>query len=291
MRILNFGSLNIDYVYAVDHFVTPGETIGSFSMEKHVGGKGLNQSVAFAKAGAEILHAGCIGEDGGFLIDYLKKVGVDVSCVETADVPTGNAVIQVDKTGQNCILLYGGANRAISSDMIDRVLGRMSPGDMIVLQNEINSVDTLIRKAHAAGLTTVFNPSPVSATLPDYPLELVDWFILNEVEGRALTGCSDPDGIIAGMRARFPDARVVLTLGKDGAVWFDAVTEIAVPAGKGKPVDTTAAGDTFTGYFFTAIAGGRDPEEALRLATRASDITVTRKGAAESIPYAWELEP
>lgn len=117
MNILNFGSLNIDYVYAVDHFVTVGETTGSFSMDRNVGGKGLNQSVAFAKAGATIYHAGCVGTDGSFLTDYLKKVGVHTNYVKVVDVPTGNAIIQVDKTGQNCILLYGGANQAVTEDI------------------------------------------------------------------------------------------------------------------------------------------------------------------------------
>ncbi len=290
MNILNFGSLNIDYVYAVDHFVTAGETTGSFSMDRNVGGKGLNQSVAFAKAGAAIYHAGCVGSDGAFLTDYLKKVGVNTDHVKVVDVPTGNAIIQVDKSGQNCILLYGGANQAVTADMIDAVLAQFTAGDLVILQNEINDVDVILRKAHERGLVTVLNPSPISEALRQFPLSLVDWFILNEVEGRELTGKTAAEEIMAGMREQFPNARVVLTLGKDGAMYFDAETSVTVPAGKGKPVDTTAAGDTFTGYFFTGIANGKTPEEALRFATRASDITVTRKGAAESIPFVWEVE-
>jgi len=290
MNILNFGSLNIDYVYAVDHFVTAGETTGSFSMDRNVGGKGLNQSVAFAKAGAAIYHAGCVGSDGAFLTDYLKKVGVHTDHVKVVDVPTGNAIIQVDKSGQNCILLYGGANQAVTADMIDAVLAQFTAGDLVILQNEINDVDVILRKAHERGLITVLNPSPISDALRQFPLFLVDWFILNEVEGRELTGKTAAEEIMAGMREQFPNACVVLTLGKDGAMYFDAETSVTVPAGKGKPVDTTAAGDTFTGYFFTGIADGKTPEEALRFATRASDITVTRKGAAESIPFVWEVE-
>jgi len=289
MRILNFGSLNIDYVYAVDHFVSAGETIGSYGMDRNVGGKGLNQSVAFAKAGATVYHAGCVGSEGGFLTDYLNKVGVNTDLVKVTDVPTGNAVIQVDKTGQNCILLYGGANQAVTEEMVDEVLSQLEKGDMVVLQNEISQVGYIIQRANALGLITVLNPSPITEALLSYPLSLVDWFILNEIEGRELTGKTEPADIMAGMREKYPSARVVLTLGKDGAMYFDAETSVSVPAGKGKPVDTTAAGDTFTGYFFTAIGNGKTPEEALRIATRASDITVTRKGAAESIPYAWEI--
>ncbi len=290
MKILNFGSLNIDYVYAVDHFVTAGETIGSFSMDRNVGGKGLNQSVAFAKAGASIYHAGCVGADGSYLTDYLKQVGVNIDYIRVVDAPTGNAVIQVDKMGQNCILLCGGANQMVSQDMVDEVLSHLDTGDLVILQNEIHAVDYIIQKAHERGLVTVLNPSPISDALRKFPLSLVHWFILNEVEGKALTGKTQPNEIMAGMREQFPDARVVLTLGKDGAMYFDANTSVTVPAGKGKPVDTTAAGDTFTGYFFTGIAKGMSPEVALRFATRASDITVTRKGAAESIPFLWEVE-
>ena len=289
MKILNFGSLNIDYVYHVDHFVIAGETTGSLSMEKNVGGKGLNQSVAFAKAGAEISHAGCVGAEGGFLTDYLKKVGVDTSHVEVCEVPTGNAIIQVDRNGQNCILLYGGSNQAVTREQVDGVLSDFSAGDMVILQNEISEVDYILEKAHALGLTTVLNPSPISAALLQYPLHLVDWFIMNEIEGCELTGKKLADEIVDVMRAKYPGAKGVLTLGKDGAMYFDAESTCRVPAGKGKPVDTTAAGDTFTGYFFTGIALGKTPEEALRWATEASDITVTRKGAAESIPYACEL--
>ena len=290
MKILNFGSLNIDYVYAVDHFVSAGETIGSYGMDRNVGGKGLNQSVAFAKAGATVYHAGCVGSEGGFLTDYLGKVGVNTDLVKVVDIPTGNAVIQVDKTGQNCILLFGGANRAVTDAMVDEVLSTLEKGDMVILQNEISQVDYILKKAHELGIVTVLNPSPITDELLNYPLTLVDWFILNEIEGRALTGESLPDAIMDAMRVKFPQARVVLTLGKDGAMYFDADTSASVPAGKGKPVDTTAAGDTFTGYFFTAVSQGKTPEEALVFATRAADITVTRKGAAESIPYAWEME-
>ena len=290
MKILNFGSLNIDYVYHVDHFVTAGETTGSLSMDKNVGGKGLNQSVAFAKAGASVFHAGCIGNEGEFLTDYLKKTGVNTDYIKVKDVPTGNAVIQVDKHGQNCILLFSGANAAVTEEQIDAVLSDFSKGDMVILQNEISNVGYIIEAAHKRGLVTVLNPSPISEKLLQYPLSLVNWFIMNEIEGCELTGKSDKEQIIAAMRQKYPAARCVLTLGKHGAVYFDAETACEIPAGKGKPVDTTAAGDTFTGYFFTGIASGKSPEEAMRFATKASDITVTRKGAAESIPFVFELD-
>jgi ribokinase len=214
---------------------------------------------------------------------------VNTDLIRVVDIPTGNAIIQVDKTGQNCILLFGGANQAVTEEMADEVLSHLEKGDMVILQNEISQVDYILKKAYDLGITTVLNPSPITEKLLTYPLGLVDWFILNEIEGKALTDKTEPADIMAEMRKKFPSARVVLTLGKDGAMYFDAETAVSVPAGKGKPVDTTAAGDTFTGYFFTAVGNGKTPEEALRIATKASDITVTRKGAAESIPFAWEI--
>lgn len=290
MKILNFGSLNIDYVYHVDNFVIPGETIAALSMDKNVGGKGLNQSVAFAKAGASIYHAGCVGADGDFLTDYMKKVGVNTENISVVDTGTGNAIIQVDKNGQNCIILFGGANQTVTEEMIDSVLSKFDAGDMVVLQNEINNVDLIITKAKEHGLVTVLNPSPITEKIYSYPLSLIDWFIMNEIEGGEITGASNTYSIIEKMREKYPNAKCVLTLGKDGAVYFDAENEFSVPAGKGKPVDTTAAGDTFTGYFFAGISRGMSPQEALKLATKASDITVTRKGAAESIPFLCEID-
>ena len=290
MKILNFGSLNIDYVYAVDHFVSAGETISSYNMDKNTGGKGLNQSVAFAKAGAEISHAGCVGDDGAFLTDYLKKTGVDTSNVSVVDTPTGNAIIQVDKNGENCILLFGGANRVVSEKQIDEVLSKYEKGDMLILQNEISCVDYLIKRAHSLGISVVLNPSPITDALLSYPLDQVDWFIMNEIEGKTITGKEEPAQIASEMMKLFPNSKNVLTLGKDGAIYFDSETYISVPAGKAKPVDTTAAGDTFTGYFFTGISKGKTPHEALIWATKAADITITRHGAAESIPFAGEIE-
>ena len=289
MKILNFGSLNIDHVYAVDHFVKAGETVSSVSMERHVGGKGLNQSVALARAGAKVFHAGRIGEDGRFLVGYLDKAGVDTSSIEVSEQPTGNAVIQVDKSGQNCILLCPGANMTVCEEMIDRVLSKFGKGDMIVLQNEISSVGIILEKAKERGLVTVLNPSPVSRALCDYPLNLVDWFILNEIEGKELTGKSDPCGILSEMFAKYPRSEVVLTLGEKGAIYGSSEGYISVPAEKCRAVDTTAAGDTFTGYFFASIAKGKAPYQALKTAAHAAAIAVTRKGAAESIPCLNEL--
>ena len=141
MKVLNFGSLNIDYVYDVDDFVKKGETISSKDLNVFCGGKGLNQSVALAKAGAEVYHAGMIGEDGKFLLDLLKEAGVNIdNVVIRDDIRTGNAIIQRNKSGDNCIILFSGANRSITKDYVDRVLSGFEKGDYIVLQNEISEL-------------------------------------------------------------------------------------------------------------------------------------------------------
>jgi len=152
MKILNFGSLNTDHVYKVKNFVTPGETIKSTQYIKKVGGKGLNQSIAIKRAGHDVFHAGAVGEDGQMLVDFLKKDNVNTDNVKLSEIPTGHAIIQVDEKGENCILLYGGANQNISESFADEVLQDFSQGDYIVLQNETNIVPCVIEKAYEKGM-------------------------------------------------------------------------------------------------------------------------------------------
>ena len=134
MKVLNFGSLNIDYTYQVDHFVRAGETMSSESLQVFSGGKGLNQSIALSKAGADVWHAGAVGAgDGDFLIEQMKKAGVHTELIEHLDGQTGHAIIQKDPAGQNCILLYGGANQRITKEMVDRVLTQFEADDFLIL--------------------------------------------------------------------------------------------------------------------------------------------------------------
>ena len=132
MRIINFGSLNIDKVYQVEQFVRPGQTITAKDYAVAAGGKGLNQSVALARAGAAVWHAGKLGADGAMLRDRLAENGVELSCLMVGDCPTGHAIIQVDRSGQNCIILYGGTNRQITQDYADEVLSHFAAGDVLV---------------------------------------------------------------------------------------------------------------------------------------------------------------
>lgn len=189
MKVLCFGSLNIDYTYKVDHFVQKGETLSSECLQVFSGGKGLNQSIALAKAGVETWHAGSIGVDGRFLLEHMEKAGVNTECVSILeDIRSGNAIIQNDKEGDNCIILYGGANQAITRAQADAVLSRCQEGDFIVLQNEINELDYIIEKAYKNRLKIVLNPSPMDEKIRKLPLEYVDYFVLNEIEAEQLLG-------------------------------------------------------------------------------------------------------
>lgn len=289
MRVLNFGSLNIDYVYSLDHIVAPGETITSRGLEVFPGGKGLNQSVALARAGAEVCHAGMVGEDGGMLLDVCREAGVDVSRVRTAGTRTGNAIIQVSAKGQNSIVLYPGANRAITREYADGVLADFGPGDLLLLQNEVNLVDYLIDRAHERGMTIALNPSPFDERMLACDLRKVDIFLLNEVEGAQISGREDPLEILPEMLSRFPGSRIVLTLGKSGVLYGEGETRLSHGVYDVPVVDTTAAGDTFTGFFLASALGGETVAEALRLASAASSLAVSKKGASSSIPTIEEV--
>lgn len=287
--ILNFGSVNIDHVYRVDHLVRPGETIASRDYRQFSGGKGFNQSIALARAGAKVSHAGRIGGDGRWLREQLADEGADVRFLEVIDGPSGHAIIQVDEAGENSIILFGGANRTFTPEDAAEILGRCGAGDWLLLQNEISAMPEILQLAGERGVRVVFNPAPMGPEVLDYPLDGVSIFVVNETEGEAFTGESEPDAILAGMRARFPSATVVLTLGGDGSLYDDGNQRIAVPAQKVTAVDTTAAGDTFIGYLLAGLAGGDDPQAALEIATRAAAICVTRPGAAPSIPRRAEV--
>lgn len=292
MKVLNIGSLNIDKVYQVEHFVQAKETIKSLAYTENSGGKGLNQSVALAKAGAETYHAGSVGKDGAMLTDVLKESGADISLIKISDKPTGHAIIQVEGNGQNCIMICGGANDDVTKEDIDKAISGFGKGDVLLLQNEVSNIDYAIEKAHDKGLTVILNPSPISDALKQCRLDLVDIFILNEVEGQALTGVSaeDPDGIGESLKKAFPGATFVLTLGDKGSRYIKGDEVYAQDIFKVKAVDTTAAGDTFSGYFIAGMAKGLTPQENLRNAAAASAIAVSRPGAAPSVPTVAEVE-
>lgn len=291
MKVLNLGSLNIDKTYTLDHFAEAGETIQATGYEEFCGGKGLNQSIALAKAGADVFHAGCVGRDGTALIETLKRAGVKTELIRTDHGPSGHAVIQVTPGGQNKIIIFGGANSHVPTEYIDQVLEHFNCGDMLLLQNEISNVSYAIEHAKEKGLTVVFNPSPINNSIARCDLSKTDYFILNEVEGRKLAGTHTEDAqeILRELRKQYPKAVFVLTLGDKGSYYADETTVFHQKIFPSDVIDTTGAGDTFTGYFLAGIAHGRPARDAMRYASLASSLSVSRHGASPSIPDQTEV--
>ncbi len=285
MKILNIGSINVDHVYAVEHFVQPGETISSTDYNIFAGGKGFNQSIALARAGATVYHAGSIGNDQKWLLQKLKAENINTDHIKFTETATGHAIIQVDKSGENSIILYGGANRTLLKTDVINAISSFSTDDYLLLQNETNLAGDAIRIGAEHGLKIVFNPAPITQTILDYPLELVNIFILNETEASALTGKTAPDEIRNSMCHQFPDAKTILTMGARGSWYFDCNVLYEQQASPVDAIDTTAAGDTFIGYFLAELMRNNDPVKALAIASRASAICVTKAGAADSIPF------
>ncbi len=296
MKVLSFGSLNIDYVYKVPHFVKKGETLSAKELNVYTGGKGLNQSIALARAGVETYHAGAIGTDGLFLLDQLKEAGVNTDLVKILeDIRTGNAIIQNDEEGDNCIVLFGGANQAITKKQVDEAFEHFSKEDYLLIQNEINELPYITKKATEKGMKIILNPSPMNEKIMELSLDQMDYFILNEIEAMQILEMDDQEEIdgeyfIDLLHKRFPDATIVLTLGSDGSICISGDECVKQPIYKVKAVDTTAAGDTYTGYFIAGILNGKTIKESMDMASKASAVAVTRQGAAPSIPRLKEVE-
>ncbi len=296
MRILNFGSLNIDYVHRVEHIVRPGETIAGASLDVFAGGKGANQSVALARAGADVAHAGRVGEDGRWILEKLRGAGVDVSLIEVdPEVKTGHAVIQVDAEGENAILLHGGANQAVSPEQVSRVISKFGEGDVLLLQNEINGVPDLIRAAVDQGMSVCLNPAPMTDDVRGWPLDKLSLLIVNETEGEALCGEADPWAMLPRLQAMTggesgvasrgrSGGEVLVTRGSQGVLYLGQGEAIHQTAIETDVVDTTAAGDTFIGYFLASRAQGETVEACLTKAVAAAALCVSKAGAMDSIP-------
>ena len=289
MNVVNFGSLNIDHVYAVDHFCRAGETIHTKSYTQNAGGKGLNQSIAVSRSGQKVHHAGLLGPEGTRLAELLSGSGVDLRYLKHTDVPQGHAVIQVQPDGQNCIFLYGGSNQAVTPQEIDEVLMQLNAGDYLLLQNEIANLTYLLRAAARRGLRVVLNASPISDELLNADLSGVDWLVVNEIECAAMAGCGDAQAGYETLKQRYPSLGILLTLGSEGSVSWKDGTEVRQCAYPVKAVDTTGAGDTFMGYFVGCLAQGMERQTAMQYASVASAISVTRPGAAASIPLMDEV--
>ncbi len=292
MKILSFGSLNYDYTYEVEHFLAPKETLAAKSMQRGFGGKGANQSIALARAGLMVYHAGRVGADGQLFADYLRQNGIRIDyLIKDDSTSTGHAIIEVCR-GENRILIYGGANQEITTEQIDRTLENFKPGDWLVVQNEISNLPYLMQAAKQKGLSIFFNAAPYDAGILACPMELVDVLCVNEVEASALAGVKtfEADIVLNLLHKKYPQPRLLLTAGSAGSYYLDAEQRLFVPCEKVQAVDTTAAGDTYSGYFLAGLCSGSSVEKAMRLATKAAGIAVRRKGAAASIPEIKELK-
>jgi ribokinase len=292
MKIWNFGSINIDLVYRVPHIVTPGETLSALERNTSPGGKGLNQSVAIARSGSVVSHVGRIGQDGNWLQEFLSESGVDTSFVHVTATETGHAIIQVDQHSENAIVLFPGANVIFITEEISSILEMAASDDWVLLQNETNCVNEIITEAAQRGLKVAFNaaPAPTDDDISLLPLEMLSLLIVNEGELERITGTASVESGLAEVGGLFPDTRAIVTRGGDGCIYQFQEEQIRIPAEDVEEVvDTTGAGDTFVGYFLAEFASTENVEWALRFATCAAAISVTRSGAAESIPFRHEV--
>ncbi len=294
MRILNFGSLNLDYVYNVDHFVRPGETLAALSRTVKAGGKGLNQSVALARAGSSVIHAGCLGTGGESLKELLEENNINTDFLLPVPEMQGHTVIQVDPRGENCILLFGGSNRCIPASYVRSVISRFGKGDWLILQNEISQLPLIVDLAYQQGMTVVLNPSPYDAGLNGVNLSRIHWLLVNEIEAEQITCEKEPEKVWNKLHGQYRQLSLLITLGSRGSIAWQVCNGAVETARAGavtvKAVDTTAAGDTYTGFFITGLTEGKPLRFCMEQASRAAAVAVTRPGAAESIPLKSELE-
>ena len=293
-KLVNLGSLCIDHVYGVPAITGPGETVASVSYEVFPGGKGLNQSIAAARAGIDVVHVGCVGADGEWLRETLAGEGVDVSAVRVAPGASGHAVIQVNEAGENAIVITGGANRVLDGNDIEQALAQVGPADWLMLQNEINNLDTVLRLAGERGCRVAFNVAPVDGREAGYDLSTTGLLIVNEIEAAALGGTDvgedDWSAVMTALADRAPTADIVLTLGADGLVYSRAGELATLPAYEVDAVDETAAGDAFIGFLMASLIQGEPMDRALRMGAAAGALAVTRAGAASSLPRLPEVK-
>ncbi len=286
MAIWTLGSINADMVYSVPRLPAPGETVAAGGLRYFLGGKGANMSVAAARAGARVVHVGAVGADGRWAVDRLRQYGVDTDHVAEVAGATGHAVIAVEPGGENSILIYPGANRAIPSRTLGLALSAAQAGDFLLMQNETNLQPEAARMGREMGLKVCYAAAPFDAAAVRAVLPWLDILILNRVEAEQLTQA-------AGKRPEeLPVAHVIVTLGARGARHVDTEKGLSrdFPAFPVRVVDSTGAGDTFTGYLLAGLDRGMEMAQAIDLAGRAAALMVTRAGTADVIPELAEVE-
>ena len=285
--ITNVGSINVDHVYRVPYFVKPGETLQTVSYQRVLGGKGANQSIALSRAGETVRHVGAIGEDHKWIMDEIANSNVGIQCISVLPVPTGHALIQVDDNAENCILLYPGANEALSLLDLKKSFDEIVVDSWILFQNEMPNLKEMIFLAKSRGAKIAVNPAPFDLKAKDLPYEDIDLLIVNDIEAAELA-----EARLEGDQSKLSSIcpLVIITRGTKGAICFHGNETIEVPAFHVEAVDTTGAGDTFVGYILSSIANGMDLSSAMRRASAASALAVTKAGASIAIPTSQEVE-
>ena len=292
MPVLSFGSLNIDHVYQLPHIVRPGETVAADSYTIHPGGKGLNQCLAMARAGLQVCHAGRVGKGGLWLCELLQEAGVDCRFIEYCEQQyTGQAIVQVCPEGQNSIVIYGGANQSWTVAAVQQLFSDSSANNWqaVVCQNEMNGLPALLDNAYGRNIPVIFNAAPYGPALQGLDLSPLHTLLVNETEAMELAGAYSIEAAFSQLKKRYPTVRLIMTLGADGLWASYQQQDYSLPAFPAELVDSTAAGDTFAGYYAASILNYRDFEAALVLGSRAAALAVNRAGAAPSIPYLADL--
>lgn len=279
VQIWCFGSINIDHVHRLDHLPSAGETLASRDYTVQLGGKGANQSVAAARAGAKTRHLGAIGADGLNMRDVMTGYGVDCGGVQVLGGATGHAIIMLEQSGENAIVLHGGANHAMALDPLLAALEDAGAGDFLLMQNETAWQPELAGAAAARGMKVVYSAAPFAADAVQAVLPFMSMLMMNEIEAQQL---QDALGVTI---ADLPVNTVVVTHGAKGASWHaKGRTDIFVPALSVPVLDTTGAGDCFAGALVAALSDGKDPAEAMKFAACAAALQVSRAGAAAAMP-------
>ncbi len=296
-RVVVVGSLNQDLVVGLQRMPLPGETVFGDSLERHAGGKGLNQAVAAARVGAPVTMVGSVSADsaGDFLLRVVEDEGIDDSQISRVDGLAGTAVIEVDRDGANRIIVIPGANATVNADQVREALGAIPDIGTILTQGEVpaDAVMAAMEVGRARGARTVLNPSPVQ-DYPDALYRLVDIAIPNEHEIELITGHETRTAADATRSARMLAERgvgtVIVTRGAQGSVWSTLTKSGSAGSFAIRAIDTVAAGDAFCGVVSAALAEGKSLTEALRWGSAAGALAATRAGAVPSLPTRDEVE-
>jgi len=290
-ELVNFGSLCIDNVYSVPSIARPGETVTALEQTRFAGGKGLNQSIAAARAGCAVAHVGCVGDDGRLLVETLAEAGVDTAGIRSiVGGRSGHAVVQVDAAGSNAIVIVGGANRLTDASDSRRALSLVAHDGWLLLQNEINDIEDVLVAARAQGTRVAMNLAPTDGRESTYDLGALDLLVVNVLEAAALTGETQPERAVDAIAARHPTLDLVVTRGHEGLHYGRGAERLRLGAFRVNAVDETAAGDAFTGFLLAAWIHGAPRLDALVRASAAGALAVTRAGAAPSIPTSSEVD-